>query len=120
MSQLTHSNLQMVGGAKPSYDKAKMAKEELEMQRKARKMSEVKLQNSSKRGWHTAQMAAKIINVPEVKQRLKPRSNPRGQRQANKTWSNQAHRLKIAHACQKIWKDPTVRHAGEAEQMQRA
>ena len=114
MATLSHSDLSMVGGATPSFDKAKRAKEELDMQRKARRMSEQKLLSASKRGWHTAQMAAKITNVPEIKHRLKPRSHPRGQRKADKTWTQSAHRLKIAHACQKIWKDPVVRHAAYA------
>mmetsp|Transcript_14358 Transcript_14358/g.29546 ORF Transcript_14358/g.29546 Transcript_14358/m.29546 type:complete len:1082 (+) Transcript_14358:121-3366(+) len=114
LSKLSHSYLNMVGGANPSYDKAKRAKEELEMQRKARRMSEQRLLSASQRGWQKAQMAAKIINIPEVKHRLKPRSHPRGQRKADKTWTKSAHRLKIAHACQKIWKDPEVRHAAYA------
>jgi hypothetical protein len=114
MSKLSHAYLSMVGGANPSFDKAKRAKEELDMQRRARKMSEQRLLSASKRGWHTAKMAAKIINVPEVKHRLKPRSHPRGQRKADKNWTQSAHRLKIAHACQKIWKDPVVRHAAYA------
>ena len=39
----------MVGGAVPSYDKAKRAKEELEMQRRARDMAEVKKRKASTR-----------------------------------------------------------------------
>ena len=111
MSSLSHGQLLMVGGANPGFDKAKRAQEELELQRRARKMSEQRLKSASRRGWHSAQMASKIINIPSAEKRLKPRVNPRGQRQANKSWTKSAHRLKIAHAAQKIWKDPEMRHA---------
>ncbi|GMI12707.1 hypothetical protein TrLO_g15691 [Triparma laevis f. longispina] len=110
-STLTHSELMMVGGAKPSLEKAKLAKEELTMQRRAREIAEKKKRGASARGLHSAKMAAKILNVVPVKDRLDPRNAPRGQRKPNKTWTKQAHRLKIANAVQKMWKCTEVRHA---------
>ncbi|GMH62845.1 hypothetical protein TrST_g12887 [Triparma strigata] len=110
-SNLTHSALMMVGGATPSLEKAKLAKEELEMQRRAREIAEKKKRGASARGWHSAKMATKILNVMPLKDRLNPRLESRGQRKANKTWTKAAHRLKIANAVQKMWKCTEVRHA---------
>jgi Ca2+-binding EF-hand superfamily protein len=68
-SKLTHSELMMVGGTSPSLDKAKLAKEELEMQRRARAIAEQKKREASTRGWHSAKMAANILNIGDAKSR---------------------------------------------------
>jgi hypothetical protein len=107
---LSREHLSLAGGARPSYARAKDAKVEMGNQERFRAHAKARLQSTA-RAVHAANMATKIMAQKPAKERLAPRTQPRGSRKADKTWQEASHRMKIAHAATKIWKSPEIRHA---------